>query len=343
MAKYKIALIEGDGTGPEVIGCTLRVLEATGLDAEFIPIEAGYWAYKKFGTQVTDSAWQAIAESNCVLKGPTTTPTGGGATRMKSVAVTLRQKLDLYANIRPCKTRPGIDAPTKFTDLDFVIVRENTEGLYKGVEFEMDEDEVVSLRVFTRRGCERISRFGFELARREKRKKVILVTKANILQITDGFFTDIFNKVAEDYPDLEHEDIFVDRANMYMITRPTYFDVLVTSNLFGDILSDAAAGLMGGLGVAPGANMGDNFAMFEAVHGSAPRYEGQKKVNPTAMILTSVMMLKYLGEDAIAEKVETAVDKVLIAGATNKEIVTYDLKGTATNERMTDEIIKRIE
>ncbi len=343
MSKYKIAVIEGDGTGPEVIQCTLRVLEASGLDAEFVPIEAGYWAYQKFGKQVTDSAWKIIGESNCVLKGPTTTPTGGGETRMKSVAVTLRQKLDLYANVRPCKSRPGVITPTKFTDLDFVIVRENTEGLYKGVEYEMSEDEVVSLRVFTRKGCERISRFGFELARREKRKKVTLVTKANILQVTDGFFTNIFNKVAENYSDLEHEDIFVDRANMYMITRPDYFDVIVTSNLFGDVLSDAAAGLMGGLGLAPGANMGDKFAMFEAVHGSAPRYEGQKKVNPTAMILSAVMMLKYLGENKIAEEVERAVDKVLLEGAKNKEIVTYDLDGTATNVKMTDEIIKRME
>jgi len=343
LAKYHIALIEGDGIGPEVIGCAVRVLEAVGFDAEFVPIEAGYWAYKKFGTQVTDSAWQIISESDCILKGPTTTPPGGGETRMKSVAVTLRQKLDLYANVRPCKSRPGIPVPTKFTDLDFVIVRENTEGLYKGVEFEMDEDMVVSLRVFTRKGCERISRFGFELARREKRKKVTLITKANILQVTDGFFTDIFNKVAEDYPEIEHEDIFVDRANMYLITRPTYFDVIVTSNLFGDILSDGAAGLIGGLGIAPGANMGDNFAMFEAVHGSAPRYEGMRKVNPTAMILSSVMMLKYLGEDALAEKVENAVDKVLVDGQKNKELVTYDLGGTATNDKMTDEIIKRLE
>ncbi|MGQ9721033.1 MAG: isocitrate/isopropylmalate dehydrogenase family protein [Candidatus Jordarchaeum sp.] len=343
MSKYKIAVIEGDGTGPEVIGCALRVLKSTGLDAEFIPIEAGYWAYQKFGKQVTDSAWEIIHESNCILKGPTTTPTGGGETRMKSVAVMLRQKLDLYANVRPCKSRAGVPVPTKFTDLDFVIVRENTEGLYKGIEYEMSEDEVVSLRVFTRKGCERISRFGFELARREKRKKVTLITKANILQITDGFFTNIFNKVAENYPDLEHEDIFVDRANMYMITRPDYFDVIVTSNLFGDVLSDAAAGLMGGLGLAPGANMGDSFAMFEAVHGSAPRYAGQNKVNPTAMILSAVMMLKYLGENKIAEKVEKAVDKVLLEGATNKEIVTYDLDGTATNIKMTDEIVKRME
>ena len=163
------------------------------------------------------------------------------------------------------------------------------------------------------------------------------------MQLTDGFFTNIFYKVAENYPDLEHEDIYVDRANMYMITNPTYFDVIVTSNLFGDILSDAAAGLIGGLGLAPGANMGDNFAMFEAVHGSAPKYAGQKKVNPTAMILSSVMMLKYLGEENIAKKVENAVDKVLLEGATNKEIVTYDLGGTATNVKMTEEIIKRME
>ncbi|MBS7281492.1 MAG: isocitrate/isopropylmalate dehydrogenase family protein [Candidatus Freyarchaeota archaeon] len=343
MAKYRIAVIEGDGTGPEVIGCALRVLKSTALDAEFIPIEAGYWAYQKFGKQVTDSAWEIIGESNCILKGPTTTPMGGGETGMKSVAVTLRQKLDLYANVRPCKSRPGVPVPTKFTNLDFVIVRENTEGLYKGIEFKMSEDEVVSLRVFTRKGCERISRFGFELARKEKRRKVTLVTKANILQLTDGFFTKIFNKVAENYPDLEHEDIYVDRANMYMITNPTYFDVIVTSNLFGDVLSDAAAGLIGGLGLAPGANMGDNFAMFEAVHGSAPKYAGQKKVNPTAMILSSVMMLRYLGEDSIAEKVEKAVDRVLLEGATNKEIVTYDLGGTATNVKMTEEIIKRMD
>lgn len=343
MAKYKIAVIEGDGTGPEVIGCARRVLEATKFDAEFIPIEAGYWAFQKFGKQVTDSAWEIIEESDCVLKGPTTTPMGGGESQMKSVAVTLRQRLDLYANVRPCKSRPGVPVPTKFTNLNFVIVRENTEGLYKGIEYKMSDDEVVSLRVFTRKGCERISRFGFELARREKRKKVSLITKANILQLTDGFFTNIFNKVAEEYPELEHEDIYVDRASMYMVTNPVYFDVIVTSNLFGDILSDAAAGLVGGLGIAPGANMGDNFAMFEAVHGSAPKYAGQRKVNPTAMILSSVMMLKYLGEAKLAEKVEKAVDSVLLAGATDKSIVTYDLGGTATNDKMTDEIIKRLD
>ncbi|MEM3736646.1 MAG: isocitrate/isopropylmalate dehydrogenase family protein [Candidatus Bathyarchaeia archaeon] len=331
---YKIAVIPGDGIGPEVTNSAVQVLKALNLDMEFVICEAGLKSWERYGKQLTEEMLEVIKRSDACLKGPTQTPEGPESYR--SVAVTLRQTLDLYANVRPIKSRKGV--PALHQNVNFVIVRENTEGLYAGIE-ERKGETALAARVITRRGSERIARFAFDLALAEGRKKVTIVHKANILKITCGLFREVCLEVAKGYPSIEVEELMVDAAAHRIVRRPQDLDVLVTTNLFGDILSDEAAGVVGGLGVVPGANIGARHAMFEPVHGVALKYAGKGVVNPSAMILSAAMMLKYLGEEKNALKLERALEKVLEEG----KVVTKDLGGNASTQAMTEETIRILE
>ena len=335
--KYKVTFIPGDGTGPEVAEATRRVLEATGVDFQWDTVIIGSQAQDKFGTPVPDRALQSIRRNKVALKGPVTTPIGGG---FRSVNVALRQTLDLYACLRPYKIYPGISTP--FRDVDIVVVRENTEDLYAGIEFakgdsatrklldlvlqatgrKLDKDSAVSLKVISGAASRRIVQFAFEYARQNGRRKVTAVHKANILKFSDGLFLSTAREVAGEYSDIEFSDMLVDAICMELVRKPQTFDVLVLPNLYGDIISDLCAGLVGGIGIAPGANIGDEVAIFEPTHGSAPKYAGQNKVNPMAMMLSGVMMLRHLGENDSADRMESAIVEVLAEG----KDVTYDLK-----------------
>jgi isocitrate dehydrogenase (NAD+) len=334
---YSITLIPGDGVGPEVTEATKRVLDASGVGFNWEIAYAGADAREKFGALLPDATLQSIRQNKVALKGPVTTPVGSG---FRSVNVALRKELDLYACLRPCKIYPG--APTEFTDVDIVVVRENTEDLYAGIEFEegkaetaklrqliaettgnaVREDSGFSLKVISETASRRIVRFAFEYARANKRKRVTAAHKANIMKFSDGLFLNAAREVAEDYPDIEFEDRIVDNLCMQLVRRPQQFDVLVLPNLYGDLVSDLCAGLVGGLGLAPGANLGDEMAIFEATHGSAPKYRGQNKVNPMSMMLSGVMMLRHLGETGAAERLEKAIAEVIAEG----KYVTYDMK-----------------
>jgi len=334
---YNITLIPGDGVGPEVTEAAKRVLEASGVDLHWEIAYAGADAQEKSGALLPDSTLESIRKNKVALKGPVTTPVGSG---FRSVNVALRQELDLYACLRPCKIFPG--APTAFTDVDIVVIRENTEDLYSGIEFEegtpetsklrqliaettgnfVREDSGFSLKVISETASRRIVSFAFDYARAYHRKRVTAVHKANIMKFSDGLFLAIAREVAKDYPDIEFEDRIVDNMTMQLVRRPQQFDVLVLPNLYGDIISDLCAGLVGGLGVAPSANLGDDAAIFEPTHGSAPKYRGQNKVNPMAMMLSGVMMLRHLGETKAAERLEKAVARVIAEGKN----VTYDMK-----------------
>jgi isocitrate dehydrogenase (NAD+) len=317
---YRITLIPGDGTGPELVSATRRVLEATGIEFDWDTHEAGADVMDKYGTPLPDTVLDSIRANGVALKGPITTPVGTG---FRSVNVAIRKALDLYANLRPARAMKGI--PICHENVDVIVVRENTEGLYAGIEHDVIPDEAAeSIRIITRRGTERIVRFAFEYARANGRRLVTAVHKANILKATDGLFLRVAREVAEQYPDIEFNDRIVDNMCMQLVQRPLEYDVLVLPNLFGDIVSDLASGLVGGLGVAPGANFGRDLAVFEPVHGSAPKYTGKNKVNPTATILSGALMLRHLGEHDAARSVETAVAAV-IANGTN---ITYDLKPT---------------
>jgi isocitrate dehydrogenase (NAD+) len=341
---YNVTLIPGDGIGPEVTEAAKRVLEATGLTFHWDLAYAGANAQEKFGTPLPENVLESIRKNRVAFKGPVTTPVGSG---FRSVNVALRKKLDLYACLRPCKTYPG--APSLFKDVDIVVVRENTEDLYSGIEFEEGAPETVkllkllsettkavradsgfSLKVISRTASRRIVRFAFEHARAHQRKRVTAVHKANIMKFSDGLFLAIAREVAKDYPDIEFDDIIVDTLCMQLVRRPQQFDVLVLPNLYGDFISELCAGLVGGLGVAPGANIGDDLAIFEPTHGSAPKYTGQNKVNPMAMILSGVMMLRYLGEVKAADQVEKAVAQVIAEGKN----VTYDMKPNIPNAKV---------
>jgi isocitrate dehydrogenase (NAD+) len=315
---YKITLIPGDGVGPEVTSAAVKVLEATGIDIEWEIIEVGESAIKNHGTPLPDSALESLRRNKIGLKGPVTTPIGSG---FRSVNVALRQKLDLYACVRPARSIAG--EGTRYDNIDLVIIREATEGLYSGVERWMDEQHsgAVTENIVTRKNSERIVKYAFEYARREKRKKVTAVHKANIMKFTGGLFQEVYRNVAKSYPDIQTEERLIDNICMQLVKKPEEYDVIVTTNLFGDILSDLTAGLAGGLGVAPGGNIGDGIALFEPVHGSAPKYAGQDKVNPVAEILSAELMLKYLGERKAADKIWNAVVEVI----KEKKVVTYDL------------------
>ena len=317
---YKIAVITGDGIGPEITEATKFALQSLGLDFEFMDVAAGLNAWEKFGNQLPDKTVDTIKGSDACLKGPTQTPPGPGSFR--SATVTLRQQLDLYANVRPFRNHPGV--PSVHTGVDMVIVRENTEGLYSGIEYNLG-DSALTIRKITKRGSERIAKFAFELARREKRKRVTIVHKANVLKETCGLFRSICVEVAKGYPDIAYDDMHVDAAAMRIAMKPQELDVIVTTNLFGDILSDEVAGIVGGLGIAPSANVGDRYAFFEAIHGTAPKHAGKWDANPAAIMLSASMMLKYLGELDAGMRFENAIDSVLA----ERKTITRDLGGNA--------------
>lgn len=335
MSKYRISLIRGDGTGPEIMEAVMLVLNNTGLDIEWEECIAGEEALEKYGTPIPEETIESIKRNRVALKGPITTPVGTG---FRSVNVALRQELKLFANVRPVKSFEGV--PSKYNNIDLVVVRENTEDLYSGVEHYVDEDKTCaeSIRIITKKASERIVRFAFNYARENKRKKVTAVHKANIMKFTDGLFLDTAREVAKDFPDIEFEDRIVDNMAMQLVKNPEAFDVIVTTNLFGDILSDLCAGLVGGLGLAPGANIGEEYAVFEAVHGSAPKYKGQYKVNPTAVILASAMMLGYLGEKDWERRIVKAVSETIKEG----KYVTYDLGGSASTVEMGKRIAEKL-
>ncbi len=352
---HNVTLIRGDGTGPELVEAAKRVLEGTGVAFNWDIQEAGIDIMETAGTPLPPSVIESIRHNKVALKGPITTPIGKG---FRSVNVALRKELDLYACIRPCKYYPGIRS--KYTDVDLVIVRENTEDLYAGVEYDLDtpeakqiiamaggkirQDSAISIKPISVTGARQIAKTAFEYARKHGRKKVTAVCKANIMKYTDGLFYRMAEEVSKDYPEIEYQEVLVDNMCMQLVQKPELYDVLVMPNLYGDILSDLCAGLVGGLGVAPGANIGDSAALFEPTHGSAPKYKGQNKVNPTALILSGMLMLEYLGEGDAAVRLEKAVSAVILEG----KDVTYDMKpdrndptavGTA---EMADAIIRKM-
>ena len=326
---YKIAVIPGDGIGKEVMEATLHILEALDVEFDYTFADAGDEYQEISGIALPQETIDIVKNSQACLFG------AAGETAA-DVIVKLRQKLDLYVNLRPVKSYPG--TKSLFDDLDFVIVRENTEGLYIGIE-EETEDGATALRVITRKASERICRFAFEYAKKTGRSKVTAVHKANVLKKTDGIFKETFYKVAEDFSNVETDDRYVDATAMFFLTNPHMFDVIVTTNLFGDILSDEGAGLVGGLGLIPSANIGENHGLFEPVHGSAPRHAGKGTANPSAMILSAVLMLDYLEEREAAHTVENALIKVLSEG----KVVTQDLGGSSSTMEMAEEIRRKIE
>ncbi|OFW60065.1 MAG: isocitrate dehydrogenase [Actinobacteria bacterium RBG_16_64_13] len=333
MTEYRITCIPGDGIGPEIMAAAKVVVAATGVPIEWMDVEAGADVVDKYGTPLPDSVIDSIRETKVAIKGPVTTPVGSG---FRSVNVALRKALDLYANLRPAVSIPGVQS--RYEGVDLVIVRENTEDLYAGIERMADPDTAESIKRITRRGSERIARFAFDYARHEGRRKVTAVHKANIMKLSDGLFLDVSRQVAESYPDIEFEDRIVDNMCMQLVQKPELYDVLLCPNLYGDIISDLCAGLVGGLGVAPGANIGEGIAVFEPVHGSAPKYAGLDKADPTALILSAVLMLSHLGEPGAAHVVFQAVRAVIGRG----QRVTYDLGGTSGTKDMGEAIAEEV-
>lgn len=329
-----ITLIPGDGIGPEILAAARRVIDASGVRINWEIVEAGEAMIEKYGTPLPEYVLDSIKKNKIALKGPLTTPVGEG---FRSVNVALRQSLNLYANVRPARNLPGIE--TRFQDVDLVIVRENTEDLYAGVEHMVGKNAAESIKIITREASMRIARYAFELARREGRQKVTAVHKANIMKLSDGLFLECARETAQSYPDIEFEDYIVDALCMKLVQTPENFDVLLLPNLYGDIVSDICAGLVGGLGVVPGANIGAEHAVFEPVHGSAPKYAGKNKANPLAALLSGVMMLRHLGEMPAADRIMQGVIKVLA----EKKAVTYDLGGDAGTSDTADAIIASME
>jgi len=354
MTAYDITLIPGDGVGPEVIDSAARCVEASGVAINWDVQMAGDEAIKKYKTPLPRYTIDSIKKNKIALKGPVTTPVGTG---FRSVNVALRQSLDLFANIRPAKIYPGIK--TSYKKVDVVVIRENTEDLYSGIEFanrskelrqlialiyktknvKLRVDTSISIKAISHHASKRIAKFAFDYAKSHKRKKVTAVHKANIMKFSDGLFLSSARYVAKRYPKIEFEDRIIDNFCMQLVQEPSQFDVVLAPNLYGDIISDLCAGLVGGLGISPSANIGNKYAIFEPVHGSAPKYAGKDKVNPTAAILSAAVMLKYLGEDDAADAVEKAVKKVISGG----KYVTYDIsKKPVGTKRMTEEIIKYV-
>lgn len=336
--RHTVTFIPGDGIGPEVANAAKKCVEATGVDIIWEEKEAGEASIAKYGTPLPESTTESIKKNKAALKGPITTPIGTG---FRSVNVELRKKLDLFACVRPCKSYPG--ANSRYQDIDLVIIRENSEDLYAGIEFEKDSpavkklmetlnslsqkpvkpDSAISIKPISKSASERIARFAFDYALKNKRRKITCVHKANIMKFTDGLFLQTAREVAQEYAGkIEFEDRLVDNLCMQLVQKPNDYDVLVLPNLYGDIISDLCAGLVGGLGLAPGANIGDGLAVFEPTHGSAPKYKGLNKVNPAATILSAALMLRYLNEEKAADKLERAVSEVISQG----KFVTYDLK-----------------
>jgi isocitrate dehydrogenase (NAD+) len=360
MSKHRVTFIPGDGVGPELSEATRRVLEATGVGFDWDVQDAGADVVDRYGTPLPEHVLDSIRDTKVAIKGPITTPVGSG---FRSVNVALRKELDLYACLRPCKSYPGVRS--RYQNVDIVIVRENHEDLYAGIEFEQGtpeakeligfvveksgkrirDDAGISIKPISVWGTERITRFAFGYARRNHRTKVTAVHKANIMKFSDGLFLETARRVATEYPDVPFEDRIVDNITMQLVQRPEEYDVLVLPNLYGDIVSDLCAGLVGGLGVAPGANIGDEAAVFEATHGSAPKYKGMNKVNPMAMMLSGVLMLRHLGEDRAADRLESAIAAVIEDGI----YVTYDMKATRDDptavgtSQVADGVIEKLE
>jgi isocitrate dehydrogenase (NAD+) len=327
---HTITLIPGDGIGPEVTAAARRVVEATGVDIAWHVCEAGADAVERYGTPLPQETLDAITSSKVALKGPVSTPVGTG---FRSPNVQLRQKLDLFANYRPARSIPRV--PSRYENIDLIVIRENTEGLYSGLEHVVVPGVVESLRIVTEKGSERIVRFAFETARRQGRRKVAMVHKANILKLSDGLFLEVGRRVAREYPEIQTQECIVDATAMRLVLDPHSFDVLVMENLFGDIISDLTSGLVGGLGMAPSANLGDGLAVFEPVHGTAPDIAGRGLANPTACILSAALMLRHLGEAAAAERIEQAVRRVIGLG----KALTGDLGGSAGTSEYTASVI----
>ena len=329
---YNVTLIPGDGIGPEVSKSMVRVVEATGIDINWEIVNAGLNVIEEYNTPLPDHVIESIKKNKIAIKGPITTQVGKG---FKSVNVTLRQALDLYVNLRPIKTFKGIKS--RYENVDLVIVRENTEDLYAGIEHKVGDYGAESIKIITKGACERIVEFACDYVKENNRKKLTGVHKANIMKLTDGLFLKVFRDISEKNK-IDYDDLIVDAAAMNLVLNPEKYDVLVMPNLYGDILSDLCAGLVGGLGIIPGANIGKDYAIFEAVHGSAPDIAGMNKANPTALIQSAIMMLRYLGEHDAAKKIERALEKVFIEG----RVLTIDLGGNATTDEFTEELCKYV-
>jgi len=333
VAQHKITLIPGDGIGPEIAEAARGVIEATGIDIQWEIVQAGAGVIGEYGTPLPEHVLESIKRNRVALKGPLTTPIGTG---FRSINVALRQELNLYANIRPARSLPGISS--RYEHVNLIVVRENTEDLYAGIEHRVGKNAAESIKIITREASERVARHAFEMAKRENRKKVTVVHKANIMKFTDGLFLECAREVSKDYPEIEFDEMIVDAMCMKLVQTPENYDVLLTPNLYGDIISDLCAGLVGGLGVAPGANVGFDAAVFEPVHGSAPKHAGFNRVNPLAIILSGIMMLKHIGENDAAERITKAVEEVLVEAAH----LTYDLHGSASTSEMADAIINKM-
>ena len=334
MSEYDITLVKGDGIAEEIANSVMQILENTSVKINWDIQPAGAKVVEAEGIPLPNRVIESVKKNKVALKTPVTTPIGKG---FRSVNVQLRKELDLYANLRPCKNIDGIKTP--FQNVDIVVVRENTEDLYAGIERQIDENSAESIKIITKEASLKIAKFAFEYAITNNRKTVWAVTKANICKLTDGLFLDCCREMSKNYPEIEYKEILVDNLCMQLVQNPEKFDVLVLPNLYGDIVSDLTAGLIGGLGVAQGANIGDDYAVFEPVHGSAPDIAGQDKANPTALILCAIEMLKYLNEFSAAKKIERALYKVLKQGI----VKTFDLGGRATCSEFTKEIIKNMD
>ena len=333
MAKHKITLIPGDGIGPEIVAATVKIIESAGADIEWETHILGSQALEKFGTTLPDATIESVRANKVALKGPLTTPVGKGFT---SVNVGLRKALDLYANVRPIKALPNV--PCRYPELDLIIIRENTEDLYAGLEHVVVPGVVESIKIITEKASTRIAKYAFEIAHSLGRKKVTAMHKANIMKLADGLFLDCFYNVAKDNPDIIADDKIIDNACMQLVMRPEQFDVMVLENLYGDIVSDLCAGLIGGLGLAPGANIGEQGAVFEAVHGSAPDIAGQGIANPTAILMSGLLMLRHIGESGIADRIEKAMMDVYTEGV----VRTRDLGGTARTDDFANAIVAKL-
>ena len=329
---HTITLIPGDGIGPEIVNAMKKVIKASGAEIKWEEVEAGAKVIEEYKTPIPDYVIDSIKKNKIAIKGPITTPIGKG---FKSVNVTLRQSLDLYVNLRPVKSFKGIKS--RYEDVDLVIVRENTEDLYAGIEHKIGDYGAESIKLITKPACERIVDFAFDYAVKNNRKKVTGVHKANIMKLSDGLFLNTFNEISKNY-DIKHDDLIVDAAAMNLVLNPEKYDVMVMPNLYGDILSDLCSGLVGGLGIIPGANIGKDYAVFEAVHGSAPDIAGKNIANPTAIIQSSIMMLRYIDEYDKALKIEKALKKVFM----DNSKLTVDLGGNSTTDEFTEEIIKNM-
>ncbi len=334
LVTHRVTLIPGDGIGPELADAAVTVLEATGVEFEWERVEAGEAVLARRGTPLPDDVLESIRRNRVALKGPITTPVGEG---FRSVNVALRQALDLYANLRPARSMKGVE--TRYDDVDLIIVRENTEDLYAGIEHRVGADAAESIKIITRAASERIARFAFDYAVTNGRRKVTAVHKANIMKLSDGLFLECFYNVAKEYPEIESDDKIIDNCCMQLVMRPEQFDMLVLENLYGDIVSDLCAGLIGGLGLAPGANIGEQGAVFEAVHGSAPDIAGQGIANPTAILMSAILMLRHIEEFDAAARVE----KAMLAVYADGKILTRDLGGTAKTNEFARAIVEKME